>query len=55
MIKAIREDKAEQIINRWPMKPTAVFGLVAPGLAARVNARLMRGSVEAIARSNGRY
>jgi short-subunit dehydrogenase len=54
VIRAIRDDKAEQVINRLPIKPAVVLGAVAPGLAARINARLMRGSLEAIARSNGR-
>ncbi len=54
VIKAIRKDRAEQIINKRPMKPTVLLGMLAPGLAARINARMMRSSVEAIARSNGR-
>jgi short-subunit dehydrogenase len=55
VIRAIRDDRAEQIINQRPMKPTVLLGILAPGLAAKVNARVMRSSVEAIARSNGRY
>lgn len=54
VVTAIREDRAEQLINQRPMKPVAALGVLAPGLAARINARLMRSSVEAIARSNGR-
>ena len=55
VIKAIREDKAEQVINRLPVRPTVLLGAIAPGVAARINGRVLRRSVEAIARSNGRY
>jgi short-subunit dehydrogenase len=54
VVRAIRDDRAEQIMNQRPIKPTVLLGVLAPGLAARINARLMRSSVEAIARSNGR-
>ena len=55
VVRAVREDKAEQIINRFPMRPTVLLGVIAPGVAARINGRFLRESVEAIARSNGRY
>jgi short-subunit dehydrogenase len=54
VVKAIRDDVPEQLINARPIRPLALLGVLAPGFAARLNARVLRRSAESIARANGR-
>lgn len=54
VVKAIRSDIPEQIVNGRPVKPLAVLGVVAPGFAARLNNRAMRGFMESMAKARGR-
>lgn len=53
-VKAIRDDIPEQLINARPVKPLALLGVLAPGFAARLNARMLRRFAESMARATGR-
>ena len=56
VVRAIREDVGEIIVNRRPIKPIILLNGVAPGVAARVaRLRPMRDFMERMARARRRY
>jgi short-subunit dehydrogenase len=55
VLKAVREDRAEVIVNRGPIRPLAVFYWLAPKTAVRLlGSRRTRQHAEDYARARGR-
>ncbi len=56
VVRAIREDVGEIIVNRRPVKPLILLNAVAPGAAARLaRLRPMSEFMERMARARRRY